>query len=435
MIRSLAACLFLFALTFLSLGWTAPERPRVLISSDIGGTDPDDFQSMVHFLLNSDRLDLEGIVSSPYGPGRVTHIHQVIDLYAQDYPSLSRHSPRYPTPAALHALAKQGAVDGAGPAGFDVPTEGSDWMIACARRADPRPLWILVWGGIDDLAQALHDAPDIVSKLRIYYIGGPNKTWSVSAFAYIERHYPQLWIIEANSTYRGWFTGGDQAGEWGNAAFVARHVARHGALGNFFASLLKGTMKMGDSPSVTHMLGAAPENPAAEGRGGRFVPIWRDRNSRFDRLTTAADQVEAFAIVEISLPAPTDLSDLSGTRMYVDHRLPMPAERRGDRIVFRFSPRDAKVWPYVIQSNHPALQGKAGAFTAVQVSGARASARDTTRPNWWSDDPAPVAAEGVHAGAKTVSRWRREFLQEFADLMTRCLPASEAPTTPAPNQP
>ena len=272
MIRSLAACLFLFALTFLSLGWTAPERPRVLISSDIGGTDPDDFQSMVHFLLNSDRLDLEGIVSSPYGPGRVTHIHQVIDLYAQDYPSLSRHSPRYPTPAALHALAKQGAVDGAGPAGFDVPTEGSDWMIACARRADPRPLWILVWGGIDDLAQALHDAPDIVSKLRIYYIGGPNKTWSVSAFAYIERHYPQLWIIEANSTYRGWFTGGDQAGEWGNAAFVARHVARHGALGNFFASLLKGTMKMGDSPSVTHLLGAAPATRSPRWQRPRLGP-------------------------------------------------------------------------------------------------------------------------------------------------------------------
>ena len=113
---------------------------------------PDDFQSMVHFLLNSDRLDLEGIVSSPYGPGRVKHIHQVIDLYAQDYANLRRQSPRYPTPAALHALAKQGALDGAGPAGVDVPTEGSNWIVTCARRPDPRPLWVLVWGGIDDLA-------------------------------------------------------------------------------------------------------------------------------------------------------------------------------------------------------------------------------------------------------------------------------------------
>jgi hypothetical protein len=435
MTQALVALAAVFVSLHVSLGHAAPERPRVLVSSDIGGTDPDDFQSMVHLLVSSDRLDLEGIVSSPYGPGRVKHIHQVIDLYARDYPQLIRHSPQYPAPASLHARAKQGALDGAGPAGFDVPTEGSDWIIACARRPDPRPLWILVWGGIDDLAQALHDAPDIVSKLRVYFIGGPNKTWSVNAFAYIERQYPQLWIIEANSTYRGWFTGGDQSGDWGNATIVARHIAGHGALGNFFASHLKGTMKMGDSPSVTHVLGAAPENPAAEGRGGQFVPIWRQRNSRFDRLTTAADQVEAFAIVEISLAAPADLADLAGTRMYVDNRLPMPAERRGDRLVFRFSPRDAKVWPYVIQSNHPALHGQAGAFTAVQVSEAHARARDEGRPNWWSDDPAPATAEGAHAGAKTVSRWRRSFLQEFADLMTRCLPAADASNLTVPQLP
>ena len=33
---------------------------------------------------------------------------------------------------------------------------------------------------------------------------------------------PSSGSIEANSTYRGWFIGGNQAGEWGNTAFVAR---------------------------------------------------------------------------------------------------------------------------------------------------------------------------------------------------------------------
>src|SRR5262249_34292145 len=33
-------------------------QPRVFVSSDIGGTDPDDFQSMVHLLLYADRFDL-----------------------------------------------------------------------------------------------------------------------------------------------------------------------------------------------------------------------------------------------------------------------------------------------------------------------------------------------------------------------------------------
>ena len=57
-------------------------RPRVLVSTDIGGTDPDDHQSMVHFLLYADMFDVEGLVSSPYGPGRQEHILQVIDRYA-----------------------------------------------------------------------------------------------------------------------------------------------------------------------------------------------------------------------------------------------------------------------------------------------------------------------------------------------------------------
>ena len=57
------------------------ERPRVIVSTDIGGTDPDDFQSMVHLLLYADVLDLEGLVSSPYGPGRREHILEVIDHY------------------------------------------------------------------------------------------------------------------------------------------------------------------------------------------------------------------------------------------------------------------------------------------------------------------------------------------------------------------
>src|SRR5262245_45241427 len=79
----------------------ADVRPRVVISTDIGGTDPDDFQSMVHLLVCADRFDLEGLISSPYGPGRKEHILQVLDHYARDYGNLKSHSARFPTPDAL----------------------------------------------------------------------------------------------------------------------------------------------------------------------------------------------------------------------------------------------------------------------------------------------------------------------------------------------
>ncbi|MGA1016306.1 MAG: nucleoside hydrolase-like domain-containing protein, partial [Limisphaerales bacterium] len=89
-----------------------PEiRPRVMVSTDIGGTDPDDIQSMVHLLLYADVLDLEGIVSSPYGPGRRKHILQAIDAYEKDFPRLIVSQSAYPEPEFLRSITHQGATD------------------------------------------------------------------------------------------------------------------------------------------------------------------------------------------------------------------------------------------------------------------------------------------------------------------------------------
>ncbi len=277
-------------------------RHRVLVSTDIGGTDPDDQQSMVHLLLYADVFDLEGLVSSPYGPGRKSHILEVIDRYERDYPNLRSHSDRYPTPDALRAITKQGETEVAPYAGVRQPTEGSRWIVERARAADPRPLYVLVWGGLEDLAQALHDAPDILPKLRVHFIGGPNKKWSPDAYQYIVTHHPALWMIEANATYNGWFVGGDQAGDQGNAGFVQAHVAGHGALGDYFVALLGGVIKMGDTPTVSRLLRGAPEDPTQPSWGGRYVRAWERPFVTFERLTTAADRIEHFAILELVLP-------------------------------------------------------------------------------------------------------------------------------------
>jgi hypothetical protein len=396
----------------------AQPRPRVIVSTDIGGTDPDDFQSMVHFLVYADMFDVEGLISSPYGPGRREHILQVIDKYAIDYANLKTHSDRYPPPDELGRVTKEGALDPAGSAGVGRSTEGSDSIVRAARRNDPRPLWVLVWGGIDDLAQALHDAPDILPKLRVYFIGGPNKMWSVDAYNYIEQHHPALWIIEANATYRGWFTGGNQAGEWGNAEFVAAHVAGRGALGEYFAT--QGMIKMGDSPSVGYLLHGTPEDPSQASWGGKFARIWDGRKTVFDRLTTEADHAEVFGVVEFTLPAPAGMASGQSARMIFDGRIPAVATREGSVLRFRFSPRDAKVWLFVIRSDFPGLDGRSGAFTAVPPPADRTSRRSTVHPNWWIDDPDPGAAEGIHPGARSVSRWREEYLRDFATRMARC---------------
>ena len=197
---------------------------RVIVSTDIGGTDYDDYQSMAHLLLYADTFDIEGIISSPFGDGGKGHILEAINAYEKDYPKLKAYSDKYPTADSLRKIVKQGAIDTPGPIGYGIPTEGSNWIIECARRNDPRPLNILIWGGIEDLAQALHDAPDILPKLHVYFIGGPNKKWSVNAYQYIVENYPDLWFIESNATYREWFLGGNQSGQWSNTEFVSTYI-------------------------------------------------------------------------------------------------------------------------------------------------------------------------------------------------------------------
>jgi hypothetical protein len=399
----------------------AVSRPRVIVSTDIGGTDFDDFQSLVHLLLYADTIDLEGMIASPWGAARnrKENLLKIIGLYAQDYPSLRTHSLRYPAPDQLRVITKQGGSDSADLRGWGKRTEGSDWIVTCAKRDDPRPLWLLVWGGIDDLAQALHDDPSIKAKLRVYFIGGPNKKWSTTAYDYIAREHPDLWIIEANSTYRGWFVGGDQTGDLGNAAFVTTHVKGRGALGDYFCTIAP-QVKMGDSPSLTYVLGATPENPAAGSWGGRFVRAWDRPRHTFNAPPSAADRVETFAIVDLIYRPAGPPTAAAAARLQVDGQEFAGYSESDGTWHFLFSPKSAKTWTYRIASNHPGLDGQTGDFTSTDPVPARAAQPSPLYPNWWTDDPAPEASEGQNQGAKTVSRWRSAFLRDFAARLERC---------------
>ena len=85
------------------------QKPRVLISTDIGGTDPDDNQSVAHLLMYSNEFDLEGLVSSPsFGDGHKGEILRMIDVYEKDLPTLSKHISGLMTPEQLRPLVKQG---------------------------------------------------------------------------------------------------------------------------------------------------------------------------------------------------------------------------------------------------------------------------------------------------------------------------------------
>lgn len=406
------------------------DRHRVIVSTDIGGTDFDDFQSLVHLLLYADVLDLEGLISSPYGAGRKEHILQVLDLYERDLPNLLRHSDRYPAADALRAMSKQGETETAPYAGVRRTTEGSDWIVRCARRDDPRPLHVLIWGGVEDLAQALHAAPDILPKLRVYFIGGPNKKWSPDAYHYLATQHPQLWIIESNSTYYGWFVGGNQSGELGADNFAEANAAGRGALGEFFAHGIRfegrkrSALKMGDTPTVAWLLRGNPALPFQPGWGGRYVRAWPRPHVVFNRLTTAADRIEHGGILELVLPLGEGAPARPEARMVVENQSLIGHLDEAGAMRFRFCPKEAKLYRYSVRSNVAALEGRTGEVTAVYPVIEVALTPDPLRPNWWTDDPSPALAEGPHRGARTVNVWREQYLRDFAGRLARCLPAS-----------
>ncbi|MGG1553411.1 nucleoside hydrolase-like domain-containing protein [Paenibacillus ferrarius] len=399
-------------------------RYRVLISTDIGGSDPDDFQSMVHYLVYSDLFDTEGLISSPWGDGRTEQILEVIAHYEQDYPTLIKHSDLYPHPDMLRTITKQGAVGIAPFRGYSRATEGSDWIIHCARKRDSRPLYILIWGLLEDLAQALHDAPDIEDKLRVYYIGGPNKKWGLNAYEYIRMHFPKLWMIENNSTYRGWFIGGNQDGDLGNQCFTKEHIKGHGALGHYFSELLGGVIKMGDTPSVAYLLNGIPEIPENSGWGGCFTRVKFRPKFVFERNTVIEDKIEVFGVLELVFQGP-DLGmpdDRPVFTLQVQNQH-FDGFHCGDgQYKVRFMPKTTGTWSYATTSAIEELNNHTGSFTCVEESEDHLGYDPQAFPNWWSDMIGPDEAVGPHKGAASVSRWRELFLRDFQQRMDRCLP-------------
>ena len=93
--------LLLIMATNLVAQQTVPQKPRIIISSDIGGTDPDDNQSVAHFLMYNNEFDTEGLISSPsFGNGDKKEILRMIERstnVGETYPGaiLSRLPPLY----------------------------------------------------------------------------------------------------------------------------------------------------------------------------------------------------------------------------------------------------------------------------------------------------------------------------------------------------
>lgn len=416
---------FLLLFIFPLLGFAQqnlPDKPRILISTDIGGTDPDDNQSMAHLLMFSDLFDIEGLVSSPsYGSGSTSEIYRMIDLYEKDLPKLEKHQTGFAKPDYLRSVTKQGRKGSAPFAGVTQSTEGSDWIIRCAKNEDSRPLWILVWGGLEDLAQALHDAPEIQKSIRVYWIGGPNKKWSANAYAYIAANFPKLWMIEVNSSYYGFFSNNLEPDVIKTTDYYEKHIKGAGHLGKDFKNYYNGEIKMGDTPSLLYLMNGNPENPAGESWGGSFEKISQSARVVYEKPTTLSDTVAFCTVVEYlfkgpEIQVPADSAVFWMKVPYGNSSQIWPGYYLGGgNYGIRYVPKQAETLHFEFTSEVSGFPiGKGQLVVSNLWPGKPNETNYLLEENWYSDSSNPDLYDGRLQGGKTILKWRNEVLTVWA---------------------
>lgn len=420
--KSILITVFCLLTTITGAQNPVPVKPRILISTDIGGTDPDDNQSMTHLLMYNEKFNIEGLVSSPsYGNGDTKEILRMIDLYEKDLPKLKKHQKGFATPDYLRSITKQGQRGNASYIGFSKSTEGSDWIIKCAKKKSTQPLWILGWGGLEDIAQALHDAPEIQDKIKVYWIGGPNKKWSANSYAYIVENFPKLWFIEVNSSYYGFFSNNNELDNINSSNYYDKIINGAGHLGKDFKSYYNGEIKMGDSPTLFYMMDGNPENPMRESWGGSFEKFNHSPRIVFNNVTTLKDTVAFCSILEFHLKGPDKNISPNTICFWMEVPYDKSVQKwpgyylgNGDYAI-RYIPKKAEILKYRFTSDISEINGLEGNIVVDNLwPGTKHPTDYQLGDNWYTDKSDKDLYDGKIQGGKTLLKWKNEILSDWA---------------------
>jgi hypothetical protein len=304
---------------------TALARPRVVVLTDITN-EPDDEQSLVRLLVYANEFDVEGLIATTSVWLRDSVSPETIvghvEAYAQVRANLSVHAEGFPSASQLRAGVKAGRAEyGMAGVGEGKSSEGSRHLVAVVDRPDARPVWVLGWGGVNTLAQALWDVRStrtpaeleaFVAKLRVYTISDQD-----DAGRWLRSTFPDLFYIVSPSSqdwqeyFRATWTGisGDRLFKIGpfhrfelvdNPWLKRNVIEKHGPLGARYPPVRH--LMEGDTPSFLNLIGnglGSHLNPAFGGWGGRYVlhrangetrPIWTSSQAARDTVRTDDDR-------------------------------------------------------------------------------------------------------------------------------------------------
>jgi len=269
---------------------TSASKPRIVVLTDIGA-DVDDQQSLVRLLVYSNEIEIEGLTAttSVFQPDRVqpSLIEERVRAFGRVRANLLSHAKGYPSMATLLKRIHSGSpVLGMSGVGDGKETAGSRSIIEAIDRRDSRPLWVSIWGGAADLAQALWTVratrsgvaiDRFVSRLRVYAISDQD-----DAGTWIRNNFPKiLWIGQPEdvrvaarrATWLGMsvpYPGSSAtpvSGPW-----LERNIRSKGPMGAVYPA--PKFILEGDTPAFLALIRNGlgnPEHPDWGGWGGRYV--------------------------------------------------------------------------------------------------------------------------------------------------------------------
>lgn len=196
------------------------NKHRLIVLADMGN-EPDEEQQMLHLLMYSDKIDIEGLIAVSglhLRPGQKhayrRKIHpelyeRLVRGYEKVYNNLEKHSDGWISPFNLRVSIVSGQAEyGIDQIGDGKSTEGSELIIRQATNDDPRPLFIVINAGSNTLAQALYDyrknhTPEevaaFVAKIRVMENGAQDNSG-----AWIAHEFPDIHWIRMNFQNRGY---------------------------------------------------------------------------------------------------------------------------------------------------------------------------------------------------------------------------------------
>lgn len=320
MIKKIYLVFFLVSISCII--YAKEKKPALIVLTDIGG-DPDDTQSLRRLLVYSNEFNILGLIATADNIPRPGYKHQIntklildaIDDYSKVRDNLLLHHPDYPTAESLRAVVRGGQVNrGAENLVPGKETPGSKHIIEKVD-ANRGPIYITIWGGAHDLAQALldvkstrtpEDVQKFICKLRIYAISDQDAINNIYSGTgeWIRTNFPDLWYVEPGSksihsmtaSFRGMYQNDSKGGEYqtlplvkpgvekmNQQEWIHENITSWGPIGKGYPDNvnqnpgsernIKG-VKEGDTPSWFYVYPNglnSPDFPNWGGWGGRFI--------------------------------------------------------------------------------------------------------------------------------------------------------------------